>query len=81
MKNRYGNEYEFSQINENTYTVVGDLKYWRYGGQEGEPGIDLDNLGFADPSGGPFISPGLVIEGRSVTRIRLVGEQLLLEVE
>ncbi len=29
MRNRYGDEYHFEKINENTYIIVGDLKYWR----------------------------------------------------
>jgi len=81
MKNRYGNEYEFVAVDNNTYRITGDLKYWRYGGQEGDAGVDLNNLGFADPSGGPFIATGYMIEGRPVTRIRVVDDQILLEVE
>ena len=81
MKNRYGEEYEFKKIDENTYTIVGDLKYWRYGGREGQEKMDFNDLGFVDPSGGPFISVGYTIEGRKVNRIRAVGEQLFFEVE
>ncbi len=81
MKNRYGNEYEFVQVSDNVYTITGDFKYWRYGGLDRAERVDLSNLGFADPSGGPFIAPGYMIKGRPVTRIRLVDDQLLLEVE
>jgi hypothetical protein len=81
MKNRYGEEYEFKKIDENTYTIVGDLKYWRYGGREGQDQMDFNDLGFVDPSGGPFISVGYTIEERKVNRIRAVGEQLFFEVE
>jgi hypothetical protein len=81
MKNRYGEEYEFKKIDENTYTIVGDLKYWRYGGREGQEKMDFNDLGFVDPSGGPFISVGYTIEERKVNRIRAVGEQLFFEVE
>jgi hypothetical protein len=81
MKNRYGNEYEFVQVSDNVYTITGDLEYWRYGGRESGERVDLSNLGFADPSGGPFIAPGFLIAGRPVTRIRVVDDQLLLEVE
>jgi hypothetical protein len=81
MRNRYGNEYTFEKIDENTYTIVGELSYWRYGGREGQPEMDFSDLGFVDPSGGPFISVGYVIEGRKVNRIRAVGEQLFFEVE
>lgn len=81
MRNRYGVEYTFQKIGENTYTIVGDLKYWRYGGQEGQESIDYNDLGFVDPSGGPFISVGYPIQGRKVVRISMVGEQLHFEVE
>jgi hypothetical protein len=81
MRNRYGNEYTFEKVDENTYTIVGELSYWRYGGREGQPEMDFSDLGFVDPSGGPFISVGYVIEGRKVNRIRAVGEQLFFEVE
>jgi hypothetical protein len=81
MRNRYGNEYTFEKVDENTYTIVGDLSYWRYGGQEGQEQMDFTDLGFVDPSGGPFISIGYPIEGRKIKRIRAVGEQLFFEVE
>ena len=81
MKNRYGDEYRFEKVDENTYTIVGDLKYWRYGGREGQEKMDLGDLGFVDPSGGPFIELGMNIEGRKVNRIRALGEQLFFEVE
>lgn len=81
MKNRYGDEYRFEKVNENTYTIVGELKYWRYGGKEGQNGIDDNDLGFVDPSGGPFISIGYKIEGRTVNRIRAEGDQIYFEVD
>jgi hypothetical protein len=81
MLNRYRVEYHFEKIDENTYTIVGALDYWRYGGQEGQDSIDYNDLGFVDPRGGPFISAGYPIDGRKVHRISLVGEQLHFEVE
>jgi len=81
MRNRYGDEFSLEKINDNTYTIVGNLKYWRYGGQDGEDSIDYGNLGFVDPSGGPFISPGYLIENRKVVKISMAGEQLHFEVE
>jgi hypothetical protein len=80
MKNRNGDEYQFVKVTLNTYTITGDLKYWRYGGQEGQPEIDYTNLGFVDPSGGPFISIGYNIEGRKVIRIRRVFETIYFDV-
>lgn len=82
MRNRYGDIYHFEKLSENTYTIVGDLKYWRYGGREGQQKMDMNDIGFVDPSGGPFISIGDIIEGRRVTRIRVdSGEKILFEVE
>jgi hypothetical protein len=82
MRNRYGDIYHFEKLSENTYTIVGDLKYWRYGGREGQQKMDMNDIGFVDPSGGPFISIGDVIEGRRVVRIRVdSGEKILFEVE
>lgn len=81
MHNRNGVEYRFEQVDPNTYTIKGALEYWRYGGQEGQQHIDYDNLGFVDPSGGPFIGLGYRIEGRKVVRIRSRDDQLLFEVE
>jgi len=81
MKNRYGNEYNFEKVNENTYRIVGELDYWRFGGKEGQELIDENDLGFVDPSGGPFIAPGYVIEGRKVVRISSKNEDIFFEVE
>lgn len=71
MKNRYGIEYNFEKVSDRVYRVVGDLKYWRYGGQEGQSKIDYYNLSFADPQGGPFIGLGYLIDGQKVENIRL----------
>lgn len=81
MKNRYGNEYNFEKISEDVYTIVGDLSYWRFGGKEGQDSIDENDLGFVDPSGGPFISPGYVIEGRKVVRISSNDRGIFFEVK
>ena len=82
MRNRYGDIYHFEKLSENTYTIVGDLKYWRYGGREGQQQMDMSDIGYVDPSGGPFISIGDIIEGRRVVRIRVdSGEKILFEVE
>ncbi len=74
MKNRYGDEYWFDQLQPNLYTIKGNLRYWRFGGQEGQNQMDMSNLGFVDPSGGPFIGIGALIEGRRVIRISASGD-------
>ena len=81
MRNRYGDEYQFEQVSDNVYTITGDLKYWRFGGKEGEDAVNEDDLGFVDPSGGPFIGMGYMIEGRPVRRISCVEGELYFEVK
>lgn len=80
MKNRHGDEYTFQKVSDDTYTITGDLKYWRYGGREGQDHIDYNDLGFVDPSGGPFISVGYKIEGRKVVSIRMVFDTIFFDV-
>jgi hypothetical protein len=81
MRNRYGNEYEFVKVNNNTYTITGDLKYWRMGGREGVEGLGMSNLGFVDPSGGPFIDIGYEIERRKVINIASTKDGIFFTVE
>jgi len=96
MKNGYGDEYFFEEIGKNEYRFVmkGDsLKYGRVGGKEGQSEIDMNDLGFFDPSGGPFVGIGSSIfydeikglEKRQpplkVTHIRSDGDSYIVEVE
>ena len=81
MRNRYGDEYYFEKVSDNVYVIKGDLKYWRYGGKEGQQSVDDNDLGFVDPSGGPFITMGYGIDGRKVKRISATGEDIFFEVE
>lgn len=74
MKNRYGDVYEFVKVDENTFTIKGALKYWRFGGREGQERMDMSDVGFVDPSGGPFIAVGMNIEGRPINRIKVDGD-------
>ena len=86
MKNRYGDEYWFDQLQPNLFTIKGDLKYWRFGGKEGQQEIDMNDLGMCDPSGGPYLAVGMIIEGRKIVRISAYGDldgspKVLFEVE
>jgi len=81
MRNRYGTEYWFGKVGDKTYTIKGELEYWRFGGFEGQDHLDADNLGFVDPSGGPFISIGYEIEGHKVKQISAKDGQIFFEVE
>ena len=96
MKNRYGVEYSYVKYDDNLYRFNMDeegIKYMRVGGKEGQDGIDRTDLGFFDPSGGPFVAVGSKIywdeiheatkqEPLTVTRIMDRGaEGLFVEVE
>lgn len=81
MRNRYGAEYHFEKVSDNTYQIIGELKYWRFGGKEGQTTVDLDDLSFVDPSGGPFIDIGYEIEGRKVIKISSKSEGIFFTVE
>ena len=61
MKNRHGVEYSYVKYDHNLYRFNMDeqgMKYSRYGGKEGQEGIDPNDLGFFDPSGGPYVAIG-----------------------
>ena len=84
MKNRYGDEYHWEKLNDNEYRFVmtgKSLEYGRVGGKEGQDTIDESDLGFVDPSGGPFISIGYMINGRPVKRIIARDGEIFFEVK
>ena len=97
MRNRHGNEYNYVKYDDNLYRFNMDeehMKYMRYGGKEGQEGIDSNDLGMFDPPGGPYVAVGSKIhwdeiyEGvkgsipLTVTRIMDRGaEGLFVEVE
>jgi hypothetical protein len=61
MKNRYDVEYTFVKYDDKLYRFnmsEEGMKYSRYGGKEGQDGIDMTDLGFFDPSGGPYVAIG-----------------------
>lgn len=68
-KNRYGDQYWFEQRGKDVLQIMGNLKYWRYGGKEGTSGVDEDDLGMVDPSGGPYLEVGMTIEGKIIKKI------------
>lgn len=83
MKNRYGDEYRWEQLSDNEYKFVmeGDsMKYCRYGGKEGQEELDPNDLGMFDPSGGPYIGIGSLVEGRVVEHIRSVDKSFVVTV-
>ena len=61
MKNRYGVKYWFVPVADNHYRFDMENRedvLMRVGGKEGQEGIDTNNLGMFDPSGGPYTAVG-----------------------
>lgn len=95
MKNRYGKEYSFVKYDDNLYRFnmsEEDMKYMRYGGKDHEEGIDMNDLGMFDPSGGPYVAVGSKIYWDEikdaveqspliVTKIFVRDDEIFVEVE
>lgn len=61
MKNRYGVEYSYVKYDDTLYRFnmsEEGMKYMRYGGHDFQEGIDYNDLGMFDPSGGPYVAVG-----------------------
>ena len=83
-KNRYGDAYTFSILEDLRYLFVmsGDsMKYARFGGLEGQEKVDHQNLGMFDPSGGPYVALGMEINDRKITHIRESALGMVVTVE
>lgn len=76
--NRYNNCYWFEPIGKDLVVLKGDLTNWRFGGKAGQVKLDTSDLGFVDPSGGPWLAVGGTVEGRDIVKIELKDEQILL---
>jgi len=81
--NRYGDKYEFvpSEDEPKKYYLEGELQHMRCGGKEGVEGIDMTDLGMIDPSGGPYIDIGTILDGKPITRLGLYAEVVRVETE
>ena len=80
--NRYGDCYYFEPISNNKLKFVMEgksLEYCRFGGKENT--LDYNDLGYFDPSGGPFIKIGTTIQGRKVTKISRTDDGIILEIK
>jgi hypothetical protein len=83
-RNRYGDEYWFENIEPDKYRFVmagTSMKYCRYGGHELQEGLDYNDLGMFDPSGGPYVAIGTELPIGKVKRIRSSEEGVVLTVE
>lgn len=71
--NRYRDTYQFVKESDNLYTFSMDgtsMQHCRFGGKDNVPGIDTNDLGMVDPSGGPYMAVNeMTIDGREVIRI------------
>lgn len=80
--NRYGNAYEFAKQSDTQYLfTIEDFGYGRMGGREGQEKVDMSDLGMCDPAGGPYISLGMELDERKITKISWHKDGFLLEVE
>lgn len=61
MKNRHGVEYSYVKYDDKLYRfnmAEEHMAYMRYGGHDFQEGIDYNDLGMFDPSGGPYVAVG-----------------------
>ena len=82
--NRYRDKYVWTKLNESTFefTMEGEsMQYCRYGGKEGVEGIDTNDLGMFDPSGGPYVCLGMKIDGKEIKRLYSTSKGFGAEVE
>jgi hypothetical protein len=83
MKNRYGDEYHWEKLNDKEYKFVMEgesMDYCLYGGKEGQQEIDVNDLGMFDPSGGPYVAIGSLVEGKAIEHIRRAEEGFIVTV-
>jgi len=84
MKNRYGKEYWFERVDATTYRFhmeEGAINCSRFGGRPYQDEMDMDDLGFFDPPGGPFICVGGRVEARPIAQIKSNSEGIFVIVE
>lgn len=82
--NRYRDQYWFEKVSPTTYLFVmegNSMEYCRFGGKEGQEGLDTNELGMFDPSGGPYISLGTKIDDKSIVKITKTDKGFMLGVE
>ena len=84
-KNRYGDEYHWEPYTlENAYVFRMEgtsLEYCRFGGKEGQEGLDVNDLGMFDPSGGPYVELGAKIDGKEIVKISTLEDTFIVEVK
>jgi len=84
MKNRYGDEYHWEKLNDKEYKFVMEgesMDYCLWGAKEGQDKIDMNDLGMFDPSGGPYVAIGSLVEGKAIEHIRRAEEGFIVKVK
>lgn len=81
LHNRYHNKLWLELVEPDLYKLGGEAKYCRYGGKQGQTTLDYNDLGFVDPSGGPFIAAGYPVEGRAIKQIMCREDGVYFRVE
>ena len=84
-KNRYGDSYHWEPYTlENVYVFRmegNSMEFCRYGGKEGQQGLDKNDLGMFDPSGGPYVGLGTKIDGKEIVKISSLEDTFVVEVK
>jgi len=57
------------------------MKWCRYGGNEGDESVDTSNLGMFDPSGGPYVTLGMTINDKPITKLSVTLDSIRAETE
>ena len=81
--NRYRDQYWFEKVSPTKYKFVMEgtsMDYCRYGGKEGQEGLDTNDLGMFDPSGGPYICLGTKVDDKPVVKIASTDVGFVVEV-
>ena len=82
--NRYGDRYRWEPStlqNAYVFRMEGDsLGFARVGGLEGQQGLNWDDLGMFDPSGGPYVGLGTKIDGKEIVKISSLEDTFVVEV-
>jgi len=71
-RNRYGDWWWWTKESENTYkfNMTGNwMDYCRIMGDMNEDNTGIDTICMFDPSGGPYIAVGSLVDGKPITKI------------
>lgn len=83
-RNRYEDAYWWTPYGDDMFLfeMTGDsLEYCRMGGYEGQEALDFSGLRMFDPRGGPYVSVGDTIDGKSITKLMSTEQGIFAEVD